>query len=236
MLSVAMATYNGEKYIYQQIKSILENLREEDELVISDDGSSDNTLRLIKQFNDSRIKVFNGPQLGINKNFENAIMHCTGNFIFLSDQDDVWHRDKTKEVLKEFEDSRVMVVQHDAVVIDENDNLIIDSFSKMRRVRQGFWKNIVRNTYHGAFMAFRSELKQSIIPFPKNGCFHDQWIGVLSNTKGKTVFLDKKLTWYRRYGNNASSFIPYPFFVQIKNRMVLMINLLFKFAKLNFRM
>ena len=89
-VSVAMASFNGEKYISTQIKTILENLTENDELVISDDGSTDGTRRIIEGFNDSRIRLLEGPKQGVKKNFENAIRNCSGKYIFLSDQDDVW--------------------------------------------------------------------------------------------------------------------------------------------------
>ena len=76
MISVAMTSYNGEKYIKHQMESVLANLQEDDEVIVSDDGSSDKTLEIIQSFNDSRIKIVLGPGEGINKNFENAIKHC----------------------------------------------------------------------------------------------------------------------------------------------------------------
>ena len=89
-ISVAMATYNGEKYIKKQIESILINLNKDDELIISDDGSKDKTLDIIKSIKDKRIKIISGPKQGVIKNFENALNNCTGEYIFLSDQDDIW--------------------------------------------------------------------------------------------------------------------------------------------------
>lgn len=105
MISVAMASFNGEKYIKKQILSILDNLNEDDELVISDDGSTDCTLQIIKEFQDSRIKLIKGNHEGINKNFENAIVHCMGDYIFLSDQDDEWYPSKVSTVMKYFNDN-----------------------------------------------------------------------------------------------------------------------------------
>ena len=99
--SVALASYNGEKYIEEQISSILKCLDTTDELIISDDGSTDKTLNIIKQFtdNDNRVKCIKGPCCGVVKNFENAISHCGGDFIFLSDQDDIWHSNKIEKIL-----------------------------------------------------------------------------------------------------------------------------------------
>ena len=90
-ISVCIATYNGAKYIEEQVQSILYQLSEKDEIINSDDGSKDNTLAIIKSLNDARIKVIhNTLKHGLVSNFENAIKHADGDYIFLSDQDDIW--------------------------------------------------------------------------------------------------------------------------------------------------
>ena len=92
MISVCMATYNGEKYLREQVGSILTQLGENDELVVSDDGSTDSTIDILKSYNDPRIKIFiNTGRHGVNSNFENALRHADGDYIFLSDQDDKCH-------------------------------------------------------------------------------------------------------------------------------------------------
>ncbi|MDE5758415.1 MAG: glycosyltransferase, partial [Allobaculum sp.] len=91
MISVCIATYNGERYIETQIRSILDQLNEDDEIIISDDSSTDRTLDIIRSLNDSRIKLFAGNKFHSRTfNFENALKQATGDFIFLSDQDDIW--------------------------------------------------------------------------------------------------------------------------------------------------
>ena len=94
MISVCIATYNGEKYIKEQLDSILPQLKKLDEIIISDDKSKDKTLKIIKTLNDSRIKIFTNPKKGLISNFENAITKSSGDYIFLSDQDDIWHENK----------------------------------------------------------------------------------------------------------------------------------------------
>ena len=131
-ISVAMATYNGEKYIKEQLESILRQLNVNDEVVISDDGSTDNTIKIVNDFKDSRIKIICGPKKGIIKNFENAIKNCTGKYIFLSDQDDIWLDNKVNEVLNCFK-SDITCVLHDAKIVDTNLNAIDDSFFKFRK-------------------------------------------------------------------------------------------------------
>ena len=226
-----MATYNGEKYIKEQIESILVNLNEEDELIISDDGSTDGTIEIINSFIDKRIKVFKGPRKGINKNFENAILNCNGDYIFLSDQDDYWYPNKVRTVLNAFKDGYILV-QHNARVVDSNGSPLINSFSSYRKVRGGFFNNWLRNTYHGCLMSFSKDLVKYILPFPKRGCFHDQWIGMIANAKGKTTFIDDILVDYKRYGNNQSSFKRHPFFIQLRNRIYIGINLMLYFFKI----
>ena len=104
-VSVVLISYNGDKFIKKQILSILDQLRVKDELIISDDGSSDGTLSIVNSINDNRLKVFKGPALGINKNVENGINHCMGDFVMLSDQDDVWLPGRLKYFIHNFKEN-----------------------------------------------------------------------------------------------------------------------------------
>ena len=130
-VSVAMATYNGEKYLKEQIESILCNLNENDELVISDDGSTDNTKIIIENFqkNDKRIKLFDGPKNGVKQNFNNAIEKCQGEYIFLADQDDVWLEGKVEKVLNVFEKEKCTLVYIIVILLMENWKVKIKLFS-----------------------------------------------------------------------------------------------------------
>ena len=202
--SVVMATYNGEKYIKEQIYSILKNLNDDDELIISDDGSTDNTLKIIKNYNDKRIKIFDGPRKGVKQNFANAIKHASGEYIFLSDQDDIWEENKIKEVRKIFEKDNCIVVTHNALIVDKELNSSNKTFFEFRKSGNGKLKNIYKNTYIGCCMAFKSQLKDKILPIPNNIEMHDQWIGMLGEKYGKSIFLDKCLIKYRRHDGNVS--------------------------------
>lgn len=224
-VSVAMTTYNGEKYVKEQIDSILINLTEKDELVISDDGSTDKTIEIIKSYNDPRIKLIEGLKKGVKKNFENAIAHTTGEYVFLADQDDIWSEDKVEKVLKELYNNVGLVI-HDAIVFDSDYNQIIyDSFFKYRNSGKGIIKNIYKNTYIGCCMAFKKDLKEYIIPIPNDIEMHDQWIGLIAEKYGNVLFLKEKLIKYRRHSGNVSSFKHYPLAKMIKNRINLIKNL-----------
>lgn len=218
-VSVAMATYNGEKYIKEQITTILDNLQDNDELIISDDGSNDNTINIIKSFNDQRIKLIDGPRKGLKQNFNNAIKNTTGDYIFLSDQDDIWMPDKVNKILEEFRKNHYILIQHDAIVVDENDNVIFDSFAEHRKVGTGIVKNLIKNSYHGCCITFRKELKNKILPIPDTVYLHDQWIGMIAEIEGKTYFLNEKLMKYRRHSENNSSFKHLSIGKMLKNRI-----------------
>lgn len=148
-VSVAMATYNGEKYIKEQIESILINLKENDELIISDDDSNDNTKIILEEFlkKDKRIKIFDGPKKGVKQNFANAIEKCQGEYIFLSDQDDIWNNDKVEKILKVFDKEKCTLVIHNSEIVNENLENIGQTFFEYRNSGKGIIKNIWKNTY-----------------------------------------------------------------------------------------
>ena len=218
-ISVAMATYNGEKYIKKQIESILINLKENDELIISDDGSKDKTLDIIKSIKDKRIKIISGPKQGVIKNFENALNNCTGDYIFLSDQDDIWEKDKVKKVVPYLE--KYIAVVHDNETVLEDGTILFESWFKHRNSKPGLINNLIKNRYLGCCMAFKKELLDYALPFPNNIEMHDWYLGLIAEKKGKTVFINDKLIKYRRHENNTSSLKHYGLLKMIKNKLVL---------------
>lgn len=222
-VSVAMASYNGEKYISQQIDSILRNLTENDELVISDDHSTDRTVDIVKSYmkKDSRVKLFFGPSKGIKANFTNAMFKCKGQYIFLSDQDDIWFDNKVDNVIPYLR--RHDLVVHDCIVTSSViSDIIVSSFFKYRKSGCGVLKNIYKNTYIGCCMAFSRDLMKKALPIPNDIKMHDQWIGILNDIiYQNTYFLNEPLIFYRRHGNNASSFHHDSIYRMIKNRISL---------------
>ncbi|MBD2699721.1 glycosyltransferase family 2 protein [Spirosoma sp. BT702] len=199
-----MATYNGEKYILRQLQSILSQLNPEDEVIISDDNSTDTTLAIIVQIGDKRIKVYKNQGLrGPLHNFEQAIRHASGNYIILSDQDDVWMPDKAQTI-------RSLLKNHDLVltnceVVDQNGTIIHASYFKHRGTKSGFWHNLYKNSYMGCCMAFRREILTYVMPFPTHIHMHDWWIGLLVELKGSVCFYPQPLLQYFRHGENAST-------------------------------
>lgn len=204
MISVCIATYNGEKYIKEQIESILCQLAPDDEIIISDDGSKDKTLDIVQSLNDTRIKVFqNKGRHGVVPNFGNALRQAQGDFIFLSDQDDVWMPDKVKTVMAVLQDYDFVV--HNAEMVDGNLNSQGTDFFSLRHTCYGYWQNLWKMRYLGCTMAFRREALRYILPLPKNILWHDMWAAAILHLKFKGTLIDKPLIWYRRHGDNAST-------------------------------
>ena len=219
--SVAIATYNGEKYIREQLLSILNQTVPVDEIVVSDDGSKDNNLNIIKEFHDSRIVIYEESHLGVKQNFGNAIAKTTGDIIFLADQDDVWEKDKVKIIKNFFQKEKNTLIVHNASIVDEElkDIKPYDIYS-WRKSGRGFLKNIIKNSYVGCCMAFKKELKKYILPIPDNIEMHDQWIGLINEKKlGKTLFIPDKLIKYRRHNNNTSEMKRHSLIIMVKNRI-----------------
>ena len=205
-VSVALAAYNGEKYIEEQISSILSELSANDEIIVSDDNPSSEMSKLVIDLSkkDSRIKYIEGPCMGVIKNFENALKHTSGDLIFLADQDDVWLPGKIKAVKSEVENGASLVM-HDAKIVDENLNTINESFFELHKTGTGLTKNIVRNTYIGCCMAFTRDLLLKCLPFPEKIPMHDQYIALVAEkNKMKISLINDKYLLYRQHGNNVT--------------------------------
>ena len=217
-VSVAMAAYNGEKYIYDQIVSILNQLSDEDELIISLDLSKDNTKRIINSFQDHRIQLIDGPAQGVKKNVENALKHCKNEIIFLADQDDVWLDNKVNKVLNSFKDD-ICVVLHDCSIVNNEMEILDNSFFTLKNVDTGILHNLIKNGYIGCCMAFKKELLDLILPIPSYIYMHDQWIGMVGDYIGKNHLIKEPLIYYRRHDENVSSMKHGKVFEMIKKRI-----------------
>lgn len=214
--SVALCTYNGEKYIQQQLESIMNQSHPVDEIVICDDGSTDQTVAIAKRvLQESGIsyRIEQNPiGLGITKNFEKAIDLCRGEIVFLSDQDDVWLPNKVEYILNEFADDSVVFVYSDASIVDGEKNVLKDSlhygicYFKQHVSDSDIIDSFVRMQYtaHGCLSAFRKEFSDQILPFPNTDLYHDSWISFCAGYFGKIRYIAKPLIHYRVHGNNVT--------------------------------
>lgn len=188
----------------EQVDSILCQLSENDELIVSDDGSTDDTLEVLNTFNDARIKVVDGPKKGVTCNFERAIVHASGDCIMLSDQDDVWEPDKVSKMTSALAIHDLVV--SDGWIADENANSTGRSIFDFSPPHKGFLHTVYHTSYMGSCMAFRRRILERVLPFPPRIIGHDYWIGQIADMYYDTCFIPDRLFRYRRHGSNASSF------------------------------
>lgn len=204
MISVCIATYNGEKYLREQIDSILSQLSDNDEVIISDDSSNDSTISILESYEDARIKIYRNQKFKSPiYNFENAIKHAKGDVIFLCDQDDIWLPNKVNIMVDALKNSDLVL--SNCKILDASLNISDRYFFEVNRSHKGFFNNLIKNSYIGCCMAFRKSILNYTLPFPKNLAMHDLWIGLSVEFRGKTTFLNEPLMLYRRHGNNVSS-------------------------------
>jgi len=208
-ISVCMAAYNGGPFVDAQLHSILTQLRSNDEVVIVDDGSTDDTVLRIQQLGDARIRLLrHEANAGVLATFEDTLRSANGEILFLADDDDVWAPMKVRRFMEVFENGPdVGVVSSRVRMIDENDRPLADSrINREGRFVPGFWRNLYMNHYQGSAMAVRAGLLGRVLPFPAQDSFlHDVWIGTRNDLLGgRAVFIAEDLLFYRRHSKNAS--------------------------------
>jgi glycosyltransferase involved in cell wall biosynthesis len=210
-ISVALCTYNGSTFIHEQINSILSQTTPVNEIIVCDDGSTDDTLTILNQYSLEHPGLFKIFQNEINlrsvKNFEKAISLCTGDFIFLADQDDFWKANKVEKTLSFFESNTDLdAVFSNANFIDENSKILGNNLWNSIYFKSDFvgydelFKYIVlkRNVVTGATFCIKKQVKEYVLPFPEIPQFHhDHWIAFLVSQKNKLGFIIEELISYR---------------------------------------
>ena len=220
-ISVAMCTYNGESYLIEQLESIINQTMPVDEIVICDDGSTDSTCLLVEQFiKTSRIPIKfikNGRNIGFTKNFEKAICLCSGDIIFLSDQDDIWFPDKVEKICMFFNEhpdidyvfTNAILVNH--VGVNSFHKTLFDVVGMTKRNKklfdQGYCLDVVSTSgkVTGATTAVRASFIPYCIPFPDidNLAIHDGMMSVCAAIRNKIAYIDHTLIKYRIHGKQS---------------------------------
>lgn len=203
MISVCIATFNGEQYLQSQLDSIIKQLSDDDEVIIVDDCSYDTSVSIIQAYKDYRIRLYvNNYNVGIVKSFEIAITIAQGQYVFLCDQDDIWLPGRLDCFRNELICSDLVLFN--ARVVDEN---VVDSgrtlFDLVGR-RKGFTKNVLKNSFVGCCMAFRRDLLKLALPFPHNLPWHDWYIGLIGELFFRVKRIEEPFLLYRRHGQNFS--------------------------------
>lgn len=209
-ISVCLASYNGINYIKEQIESILALISLEDEVIVCDDASTDSTCGIIKSFNDSRIKLIkNNTNLGPVKTFERALSYAKGEYIFLSDQDDIWEAEKVEKTLKIFEENPdLLMVHHTLSLIDSEGNIISQNWNPLSEGKVSrlsfLFRQLIKGQIWGCAAAFKGSLLSGLLPFPKYVYAHDHWLAVVSAVKGDVYLLNQPLVRHRIHQNNVT--------------------------------
>jgi glycosyltransferase involved in cell wall biosynthesis len=229
-ISVAMCTYNGERFLSQQLDSIAKQTRPPDELVVCDDKSTDQTVEMIRSFAASAncsVKVFaNHKNVGFIANFERAIQLCTGDLIALSDQDDSWYPMRLERCEQEFAARpEVGLVFSDADIIDGQDQStgmrLWQNFGFVGELRQrmlaGDYSVLAKNRFvTGATVMFRSRLREYCLPIG-SGWLHDEWIAATAASVAEVAPIASPLIRYRQHSSQQVGLSPPPGFRE-KNR------------------
>lgn len=198
MISVAVAIYKDERYIEEQIRSILPQLSYEDEIIVCDDKPGSRSESIVKRLaaEDSRIIWVEGKGKGRTYNFVHTLRHCRGDKIFVCEQGNVWLPDKVKRVMEAFGEGADLVL-HNAYVADEQLNITDYSLFKRENTKRGVARNIYKNTFRGCCMAFDRKMLKRIMPIPKNIPGYDQWVGLICEIYGKVKLIDIPLMYFR---------------------------------------
>ena len=211
-VDILLATYNGEKYLREQIDSILNQTHTEFRLLISDDGSTDGTREILKEYKekDGRIDVFfQENNLGVVKNFEFLLEKVEAKYYMFSDQDDIWKETKIEKSLNKIEEGFDLVYS-DLEVVDENLNVTYSSYWKLKGIYNkikkynNFESLYLNNFITGCTMISKKELINSFMPLPNTSKFvlHDYWISLIISQNGKIAYIEEPLIKYRQHKNN----------------------------------
>ena len=213
-IDILMATYNGEKYLKEQIESILNQTYANIRLIISDDCSTDSTKDIIKEYEnkDKRvISYFQEKNLGYVKNFEFLLTKVENEVYMLSDQDDYWLPEKVEHTYNCLKKNGADLVFTDLTVVDEKQNIVGNSFNDMMDLTRKINKTLntrelvyLYNCVTGCTLMAKKDMIDKILPIPTNSnhLFHDHWITLVTSINGKIAYLPEKLIKYRQHENN----------------------------------
>jgi glycosyltransferase involved in cell wall biosynthesis len=208
LVSIAMATYNGERFIKEQLDSIYSQSYEKFEVVVCDDCSSDGTVAILDIYKKKHGLKYhvNKNRLGYKKNFEKAISLCRGKYIALADQDDIWDRGKLEILTAEIKG--YPLAASDLALVDDRGTIISRSYESYRRrkipdVPRQYESLIFSNYFPGCAMLLTAELARKVVPVPEEFSHHDWWISFQASLSGGIKYVNMPLVMYRQHGGNV---------------------------------
>jgi len=206
LVSVAMTTYNGSRFLRRQLDSLIDQIYRPLEIVVSDDCSVDGTLDILEEYQRRFPDILRFSQnienLGFTKNFEKAISMCRGYYIALCDQDDVWAPEKIQLLVEGIRDRDM--IHSDARLIDDEDRIIAESLTSFagKDAFADFPRLLMRNSVTGCTALLKKPLADRAIPFPRLTP-HDYWLALLAADGNGIGYLPNSLVDYRQHGTNA---------------------------------
>lgn len=233
--TVCVAAYNGERFIKEQLESLLSDIKEVDEVIVVNDGSTDSTLDILHAVQDPRLSVETTCNRGVVRAFETALKRASKRIIFLCDQDDLWYKGKRDVMVSELLKSGASAAVCDCNVIDESGVEVFDSYFRLRGSRPGLFWNMYKNSYLGCGMCVRRELLDVAMPFPKSISMHDEWLGLIAELKDGVVFVDRVLFGYRRHSGNVTALSQKRYLFALKKRVTNAICLLIRIFSVNLK-
>lgn len=237
-VSVCICSFNGEKYIHDQLASILGQLGDLDEVVLCDDGSTDRTVSIVRSFEDIRIRIFvNEINLGHVRNFEKSLSLAKGRYIFLSDQDDIWVNGRVSKMLGLLTNvPNFLLLASNFDLIDEK-GLPIGVFRKLGRVHNSKMLQIFSifsgaSPYFGCTFLMTRDILKYCLPIPKGIESHDIWIALIASTMGGVINMEEATLYHRIHGNNATPRKRRSIYIVMKSRIIFFGSLIVRIYKL----
>ena len=225
MISIALATYNGSKYLREQLDSILAQSMDDFEVVACDDCSTDETPQILQEYasRDSRFKVYqNAKNLGFKKNFEHILSLCKGEFIAFCDQDDIWEPNHLEILYKNIGDN--YCIGANSLIINENgisQNKTLLEYWPIHVMPQNgkelFQHELYSNVIQGTASLIRASLIKQALPIPEDIKYHDYWFALVAGLNEKCKYIGDVVLKYRRHSNNASEYQKFTIWNAIKD-------------------
>ncbi len=205
LISIAMATYNGHLFLEAQLESIISQTYRNIEIVITDDGSSDDTVSILQRYRDAFpfFTIFiNSNNRGVTKTFENSIKNCKGEYIALSDQDDIWAQNKIETLYNNI--GTADAIYANSLLVNEKANSMGIKFSQLMNLKSYYSGApfLMGNCVPGHAMLLSSKFAFSVLPFPDNMLF-DRWLSFCAASNNGIKYVDEVLVKYRQHANNA---------------------------------
>lgn len=207
-ISIALATHNGLTHLEKQLESLLHQTLRPQQIVISDDGSTDGTCALLDEYSRkySFIRIVHTDHAGINGNFQNALLACSGEYIAFCDQDDIWDKDKLVRLAAGFSD-KTLLAYGKSILIDAEDRqipMVSEKYLGFRHYRAGHlpYFFLFSNCISGHAMMIRKSLIESALPFP-DGCMYDHWLALIASVKSAIAYVPEAVTYHRIHSSNA---------------------------------